>query len=76
MKCFACQERFNSKDKAPNSMPCGHNACKSCIIDAESAGKKFECIYDNCVIDGLFETHPNTAILKKLHHEDMLLLEK
>lgn len=56
-------------------MPCGHNACKSCIIDAESAKQPFECFYDNCVIDGIHEAHPNTAIMKKLKIEAQVELE-
>jgi hypothetical protein len=75
MKCFKCKARFDAKAKQPLSLPCGHNACKSCVIDAESEGQKFECFYDNCVIDGLFDTHPNTAILQKLYHEERVHLE-
>lgn len=69
MKCFICKERFDAIGKAPMALPCGHNACKSCIVERESRGEKIECHYDSCVVEGMYEVHQNTAILKKLYTE-------
>ena len=75
MKCFICRERFDAISKAPMALPCGHNACKSCIVEKESKKEKIECHYDQCVIDGMYEVHPNTAILKKLMKEAEVALK-
>jgi hypothetical protein len=50
----------------PYVLPCCHNICKECAIEYESQGKKINCYYDNCIVNGIYELNPNTDILAKI----------
>jgi hypothetical protein len=60
----------------PMFLPCEHNICKECIIEKESQKLTVECFYDNCIINGVYETAVNMKILKVLLAEDQRALDK
>ncbi|XP_034252565.1 uncharacterized protein LOC117652040 [Thrips palmi] len=45
MNCFMCFEEFNSCERRPKVLPCGHTFCLRCLLDMPFTGKV--CPVDN-----------------------------
>ena len=68
IECIVCLESYNSFDKAPIILNCGHTLCKDCIIKMSQNGLSIRCPIDRKIeVKNLKQLSINYAILQMLN---------
>ena len=71
LKCIICEEDYNSSDKKPLVLTCGHTFCKQTVLDMffkrQNAVKKCPlACNDNLAYNNIEEVKVNYAILNMI----------
>lgn len=71
LSCQICLQKYNMKERAPLSIPCGHSLCRSCASGLIQSGKR-KCPFDNKP----FECRNVDSLSKNFSLLDLLEAEK